>query len=377
MATATSEAGRGPVGRFFAGPSVGTILDANRGMGPGFDLCRVGLSVVIVLIHAVRVTDPHSSLFTGPIRPIYLAILPLFFGLSGFLVTGSALRLRDLRTFLAFRVLRIMPALMVEVTLSAVILGSLLTVLPVTEYFTNRRFFAYFGNIVGWIHFRLPGVFLTNPHPEIVNANLWTLHPEFISYGMMALLMMTKLVYSRRAMTLIWLAATIAGIIASVFFDKSGLRVHYSGDVLIYCFLTGTTAFHWRHRLPVNGWLALLCAVVSYALVWVPHTSVIVQAPLIYTIIWLGMQRFPRIELLQRGDYSYGIYLYGYPIEQTLVFLFPAIAVWWLIFPLTAVLVFGIAALSWHYIEKPALRLKKFVLAKGSRPLPASTTEPA
>jgi peptidoglycan/LPS O-acetylase OafA/YrhL len=64
----------------------------------------------------------------------------MFFALSGFLVTGSAIRTRSVRTFLTFRFLRIFPALATEVTLSAVILGPLLTTLPLKDYVSDHHF---------------------------------------------------------------------------------------------------------------------------------------------------------------------------------------------------------------------------------------------
>ena len=71
-----------------------------------------------------------------------------FFALSGFLVTGSLGRTR-LHQFVTLRVIRLIPALAVEITLSAVIIGLIFTTLPASEYLTSKGFYAYFLNIVG------------------------------------------------------------------------------------------------------------------------------------------------------------------------------------------------------------------------------------
>src|SRR5271168_2704028 len=123
-------------------------------------------------------------------RTIFLPIVPAFFALSGFLVTGSALRVRATSTFLMFRVLRILPALLVEVTLSALVLGPIFTTLPLRHYFSDPQFFRYFGNIVGWITFYLPGVFHDNIYPT-VNGNLWTLPAELDCYLITGALLLT------------------------------------------------------------------------------------------------------------------------------------------------------------------------------------------
>jgi peptidoglycan/LPS O-acetylase OafA/YrhL len=356
--------------------TAGEIMAANRGVAPGFDWVRIALSLIILLLHSFHTADGHApELASGPTGPLWAATLPMFFGLSGFLVAGSALRTRALLPFITFRVLRIVPALAVEVTLSALLLGPLVTALPLPAYFSDPALYHYFGNIVGWVHFHLPGVFLTNPRPDIVNQNLWTLHPELGCYALMAALMASRLVYSRRAMTIVFAAFSIGLIAWDLGVESLQLNGNFGRAVLVWSFVAGITAFHWRDHLPVSRGLALASAALAYGLLRTPGLNLLALFPIIYLMVWLGVQHFPRIELLQRGDYSYGIYLYGYPIQQTLVFLFPGLREWWLVFPVAAMLTLLFAMLSWHGIEKPALRLKRLV--KG-RPKPiASLTEPA
>jgi peptidoglycan/LPS O-acetylase OafA/YrhL len=351
-------------------------MAAHRGVAPGFDWVRIGLSLTILLLHSFHTAyGPSPELATGPAGPIWGAALPMFFGLSGFLVAGSALRTRALLPFITFRVLRIVPALAVEVTLSALLLGPLVTALPLSDYVRDPALYHYFGNIIGWIHFHLPGVFLTNPRPGIVNQNLWTLHPELGCYALMAVLMATGLVYRRRAITVVFVLFSIGLVAWDLGVGSLQLNGNFGRGVLVWSFIAGITAFHWRDRLPIGRGLALGSAVLAYALLKAPGFNLLALLPIIYLMVWLGMQDFPRIELLQRGDYSYGIYLYGYPIQQTLAYLFPQLREWWLIFPTAAVLTLLFAMLSWHGIEKPALRLKRLV--KG-RPKPIdSLTEPA
>jgi peptidoglycan/LPS O-acetylase OafA/YrhL len=180
----------------------GGLLDRHRGKGRGFAVLRLLLAVAILWIHsrylsglgvsAVGAAGVPKALaaWSGPSRVFFLFMVPAFFALSGFLVTGSGLRLRATSTFLAFRVLRILPALLVEVTLSALVLGPVFTRLPLKSYFTDPQFFRYFGNIIGWITFYLPGVFENN-HVPVVNGNLWTLPSELDCYVITAALMLT------------------------------------------------------------------------------------------------------------------------------------------------------------------------------------------
>ncbi|UAJ12693.1 acyltransferase family protein [Glacieibacterium megasporae] len=361
--------------RLFTGKSVAEVMDRHRGSGPGFDLWRISLSLLVILLHSFHVSYEHPPhIATGPFGPVFAAVLPIFFSLSGFLVTGSALRTRSIRVFLSFRALRIIPALVTEVTLAALIIGPLLTTLPLIAYFNDPRTHVYFGNIIGWIHFALPGVFEHNPRPGVVNQNLWTLHPELICYAAMALLMATSLAYRRTFLTILWAIGTVAAAAINIRTDAWELHGTYPGPVLVYYFLTGIVAYHWRHLIPVNRWLFVVAVAVAYLLLKLPNTTFFAEPFLVYIMIFVGMQKMPSIGFLQRGDYSYGMYLYAYPIQQTLVLLFPATREWYYNFVLATVASLGVAMISWHLIEKPALSLKRFVRG---RPKPIiSTTEP-
>ena len=104
---------------------IGQILKDHRGIGPGFDFLRLLLSFSILAWHCVPLSKGQSfyPLMGTLWHPVIIVLLPLFFALSGFLVTGSALRTQSIRIFLAFRALRLIPALTVEVALSAILLG--------------------------------------------------------------------------------------------------------------------------------------------------------------------------------------------------------------------------------------------------------------
>src|ERR1700761_7226647 len=120
--------------------------------------------------------------------PLFVAfLLPMFFALSGFLVAGGHERSNTLITFFGLRIFRIMPALTVEVLLSALILGPLLTTVTRTDYFVNPEFWSYFLNVIGGIHYYLSGVFLANP-VTVVNGQLWTVRWELVCYIVLAVL---------------------------------------------------------------------------------------------------------------------------------------------------------------------------------------------
>ena len=156
----------------FGGETIGQRLTATRGRTTGFDYLRAGLSISVIAFHSVLTSygEAHTRMvWNGWWRPFIAVILPAFFALSGFLVSASLVRSKTIQEFLTLRVVRLVPALFFEVTISALILGPLLTVFTLRDYFTSRLFRAYWLNIVGYIHFQLPGLFLDNPDPNMVN----------------------------------------------------------------------------------------------------------------------------------------------------------------------------------------------------------------
>jgi peptidoglycan/LPS O-acetylase OafA/YrhL len=384
----------------FRGKSFGEILDANNGAGMGFDLLRIGLSVLILLSHTSGITgnrgitsgilawifhvtpDIQHSLTAaaagvangdavavkGLGRPITLSHVPMFFALSGFLVTGSAFRTRNVGRFLGLRVLRILPALFVEVMLSAVLLGAIFTALPLSEYFSSAGFFSYFGNIIGDIHFTLPGVFVGTSMSPNVNSNLWTLPSEFQCYVMLSVIMIVGLLSYPRVLSVIFLICTVALLIANMFYGYFVTSVQLGSDVNVYYFVVGMLAYLWRNKIIYHEGILLLCVAICYPLMMFTNTVFVYPILLVYITIFIGLTPFPQSKLLKSGDYSYGIYLYGYPVTQAVVAAIPSIRGNFLAVALLSLLLTGaFSYFSWHGIEKHFLKLKRFLSPRSSQ----------
>jgi peptidoglycan/LPS O-acetylase OafA/YrhL len=372
--------------RFSDSHTFGSILERHRGEGPGFGILRLGLAIAILRIHAGSLSRmpaelmastagaPHA--WTGPSHVFFIFMVPAFFALSGFLVTGSALRLRATVPFLTFRLLRILPALLVEVTLSAIVLGAIFTTLPLSHYFRDPQFFRYFGNIAGWITFQLPGVFEAN-YVSIVNGNLWTLPAEFDCYLITAALMLSGLAYNRTALTAIMGLVTIVLIGLNTLSDFAVAPEQLFPHTVTYYFFVGMLAYHWREYIVGSWGLFALSAIGSYFLLDQSHTIYLAPIFVTYFTVFLGVKALPEIKWLRTRDYSYGIYLYGYPIIQAIVASAPALRGHaGFVFVLAAAATVAFAATSWHMIERRALALKgrlpAMMTARGSPTLTSS-----
>jgi peptidoglycan/LPS O-acetylase OafA/YrhL len=177
--------------------SVEEALERAGGRPTGFDYLRLVLSVAVIAIHETAICygyEAESRFTEGPVRPLIAIILLMFFSLSGFLVAGSLERCRTLVMFMGLRAIRIMPALAVEVLLSALILGPLLTSFSLYQYVSDPLFARYFLNLIGDVQISLPGVFTNTPSPN-VNPQLWTVPFELLCYialGVLAAIGVTR-----------------------------------------------------------------------------------------------------------------------------------------------------------------------------------------
>jgi len=332
----------------------------------GFDYLRLILAVAVVAMHTVIVSHGQLvevALWESPARPMLRLILPMFFALSGFLVSGSLERTRTLGVFVGLRIIRIVPALAIEVLLSALVLGPLLTSLTLGAYVSDPQFARYFLNILGHIHYTLPGVFETNPFPRIVNAQLWTVPFELYCYASLTLLALIGAVRRRWLVPLGAVALTVAYLVRNQFAYGSFIP-HTPGPMpgilLVVSFLFGSTLYLYRDKvrlglLPGLGALAASMVLVSV----VPYGDYLAPLPVAYLTVWLGMSNPRRVGIISGADYSYGLFLYGYPIQQTIASLGPWTHHWYINLAGTLAIAVVVAALSWHWVEKPALKLRK------------------
>ncbi|MHC2253001.1 peptidoglycan/LPS O-acetylase OafA/YrhL [Bradyrhizobium embrapense] len=365
-------------------PSIGSMLDQQEGFGPGFDFLRVALAISVVAGHTSYVATGR-----GDADPSWIlwfpqfAILVMFFALSGFLIAASGLRL-SLKEFLINRGMRIIPALAVEIVLSALILGPIFTTLPLWDYFTSAGTWKYFTNVVGLVNYTLPGVFTGNPAPE-VNSSLWTVPFEYGCYAVMAVIMTLGLL--RRPALIVLGAVVLVGIgfavqitghvatpsqlppgVAGTLYDKifsTALFLGRGAKLPVACLL-GIAIYLYRERIPYDGRILAVCCTlcVGAALLgpaaWItqPLLNAVVAPALVYITVFLGLSKLPRLPLFSRGDYSYGIYLYGFPMQQVVKVWLPNASPI-VQFAVALVLITAFAAFSWHWIEKPVLKLRR------------------
>jgi peptidoglycan/LPS O-acetylase OafA/YrhL len=332
-------------------PTLGAAWGTGRN---NFHLMRLVAAWLVIYGHAWAVTaGPGEDLISQLTRFRFAGgvAVDVFFVISGFLIAASLER-NTVRDYLLSRALRILPALLVCVLLSALVLGPLLT--TAEDYWRRPEVWDYIalnGSLWSNAYF-LPGVFESLPRPAI-NGSLWTLPVEARLY--LALLVASLLgVLTPKRYPPLWALALLAA--AAVWWWKRPLPDHLASPANCTAFfITGTLCWVLRERIRLSLPI-LLGLFAAAASLRGTHWFYLGYFPLlVYITLYAGFAlRLPRIE---RNDLSYGLYLYGWPMQQ-LAMLAGATTVLGNIL-LATPLALACAALSWFVIERPALNFKR------------------
>jgi peptidoglycan/LPS O-acetylase OafA/YrhL len=334
-----------------------------------FDALRLVAAISVIFSHSFLIAEGTQNnelliLLTGNQSILGLAGVFVFFAISGFLVTQSFEQTASPLHFLAKRALRIFPGLFVATLLSAFVLGPLVTTLPLGGYLSRPEPYQYVvGNTLldQTVH-ELPGVsFVANPVGLEINGSLWTLRCEFVMYLMVLVLGVLRLLTVRVGLLLLAFGMVCLHSNMLDEFEKWGwfFQVLSGWGWLVGFFAAGMILHKLRHTRIFDGRIALL-ALAGLALS-VPLRQFILLFPIFgcYLALWLALNpRLPVIPAARFGDLSYGLYIYGWPVEEAVMWLSGGRAAWWQVFLIALPAASAIAFLSWHLVERPMLRLK-------------------
>jgi len=328
-----------------------------------FNLMRMLAALAVLLSHSFplalgpRAVEPFQASLGMTLGTLAVGI---FFTISGYLVTASLVSRPSLADFALARARRIYPGLWVAIALTVFVLGAGFTTLDLDDYLSHPRTWFYVlknGTLLFGFVDRLPGVFADLPYPGVVNGSLWTLPIEVRLYVALAAVQAALLWWRRRrpgapiGPVLVALAASCVVTVAWQCAESSS-ALRFSA-----MFFVGAVLQLYRHRIPfsVPGLAAgvALLAVGSidtglFALAFVSAGAYVVLCLAYLPGGWL--RRYNRL-----GDYSYGLYIYAFPVQQLVVLAMPGIGVAAL-FAASAAGTLVLAVLSWHLVESPVLR---------------------
>jgi peptidoglycan/LPS O-acetylase OafA/YrhL len=330
-----------------------------------FDVLRLFAAGLVVFSHSFPLTGRHEPLMPHSLGRTGVEI---FFATSGFLVTKSWFSDPSPRRFAARRALRIMPGLIVAVLVTAFLFGPLFTSGSPQHYFASPAPWVYsIANITLQQMTILPSVFTHNPFPS-ANGSLWSLPIEVIAYVLLAMAATLGALRSRRVL--------IAGLAVAV--SASAAAPGHWGFRLVSVFFGAVVLYMYRDRVPLRTDLALVLMALwvgSFSTRFSAAVAVIALPYLVAFVAYRSPKRLRR--LCAAGDVSYGVYIYAFLIQQSLVATFGAINPY-LLFGATLPIVWLIALASWRLVERPALarkpRAPRIESAEGKIPRPHSAS---
>ena len=375
--------------------AIGIALDPKRN---SLNFLRLVLAFFVVYAHASELG--WFGLHDVVVNDTSLGTVAVygFFGISGYLIAGSASR-NSVGRYLWQRFLRIFPAFWVCLVVTGFALSAIaLAIDPVPHcgYVCYLKLHpGPFSFVYSNALLKFNQIAVAAPVLNLANGSLWTLFYEFLCYLLLAALSFVGILRHRG-----WVALITLGIFAALLITTlvPSLNSMFNGErnfvlmnfmVLSLGFLGGTLIYLYRERVPDSALLAIVCIIAFVATQYLPtggHQWFSRLTPsnfgvflLAYPLLWLGAH-LPFYWIGAKNDYSYGVYIYAYPLTQLLISIGAERVGFWPFMFLTAFVTLAFAVASWWLIEKHALRLKKLLVGRpifsrqlwASRPL----TEP-
>jgi peptidoglycan/LPS O-acetylase OafA/YrhL len=312
--------------------------------------------VIFAHAHGLRDIQGQYTRLTG--LEIGWSAVVMFFTISGYLISASVQR-HPARDFWKARFLRIFPGLIVCTLVTGLIISEF-SALSFADYFTNHQTLRYIfgsGTLLS-TEYSLPGAFRNNV-TTIANGSLWTLRYEIASYFVLFMLFIISSRIGIKFASIIIACGVVCAIGCAVPVAL-GYAIPVQASNLLSLFVPFSIGawFQATKKNPPNLVFVVIALSISAILAHMLGLNIFATASIALLTLWMAFAAnglFSRLNTLP--DYSYGIYIYAYPVQQMTAVLLPGwgpiaqivVSFWVTIVP---------ASLSWHFIEKPALALK-------------------
>lgn len=327
----------------------------------GLNAVRLLLATFVIVWHAVPLSG--RTLDSDMLRQLLAEIwVDGFFAASGFLIVGSWLRRPHWGAYLTARILRILPAFYACLLVVSLVLAPLalkLTQGPLPDgFWTSSWSFIANNSLLRINQWDIAGTPMDVPYPGVWNGSLWTLWWEFLCYLAVLGLGVARLLSFRWTISTVFVLALVGEILST--YDFIGNYYIVNGSRFALMFAAGALVYRYQHRIPTSWPLiggAAALVVLSGVL---PDYRILAAFPLAYVVIATGaLLRRPAFRL--KNDISYGVYIYAFPVQQMLALAGVAQGSFILYVLLSVAGTLPLAVASWFLVEKPAMRLRRFV----------------
>jgi len=320
---------------------------------------RLLLAITVIVAHTWPLGGYGVEPTVGDSNIGHLAVAG-FFAISGYLITISRMRL-PLGQFMMNRAVRILPGFWVCLIVVAFLIAPVMNVLAGTGW--------SIGSAAGYV-VKNAGLFIFQmgiadgplgvPFEHAWNGSLWTLSYEFAAYLATAALFTIPAARRRPGVAAaIVLVTTVGGQIVAPTLLASVSTNLYRNLVMNALWLgafyaAGVLFAAIRDRVPVSLPVAIVAAALFVVAVMTHTVTTLGALPLAYIVLWLGAAL--RVRVGASNDFSYGVYIYAFPVQQALAAIGVGAAVPFAVFVVIALgVTIGLAWASWALVERPSL----------------------
>ena len=337
----------------------GTLADIEQGRDNNLNFIRILAAFGVLVSHAWPVSTGHITQqpLVDVLNGIDLGIVcvSIFFTISGYLIARSFDRNPNIKRFWLARILRIFPGLLIALLLTVFILAPLVTTASYEALWRAAPEYILRNFTLFSLDQSLPGVFKSNPVGGVINIPLWTLSHELVCYMSVVVFGIVGALKNPRLMFLVCL----------VFIAVYGLVLYYEPQQrlvalakLAFPFMIGIIFYVWRQTLRLNWMIGGALIFLAIAFHGAPFFREVFMVALGYAVFLVAyLPRGLIREYNKVGDYSYGVYIYAFPLQQLIASFGITNPFLNILYTLPLVLI--CAFFSWTFIEKPAIGLTR------------------
>ncbi len=331
-----------------------------------FDFLRLLFASFVIISHAyplsgVKECDLLCQVSDGKLSFSGIGVNG-FFIISGYLIFQSLERSKGLIDYFWKRLLRLFPALFVVLT-ATVLLAPVVYNDPL-PYLKNKAVYTYIPRNLSLynVQFGIKGVFENNPEKSAINGSLWTIPYEFTMYILLSFLYffnnkrVIKFLLLVTFLLLVSINVFFASYLGKYYFHISSKFIFYLGAFFAAGSLLAAVNFEkikYIKIITISSAAILILSCLFHASIAVTEFFI---DPLL--IIGFGSSSAPVIKNIGKkiGDLSYGVYIYGFPVQQTLAYYFKFGHIQLMAYGL--IISYILAYFSWHLVEARALKHK-------------------
>lgn len=324
-----------------------------------FDLLRLLAALMVIYAHSypLAYSEGHKDIFLSLTKGFAdggSIAVKFFFFLSGILVTHSLLKSGNIKRFVIARFFRIYPAFIFVILMGALVIAPIVSTLSWNEYIRHEMVWDYIRHGARFhIEFVLPGVFEQNIYKNAVNGSLWTIPFEVGAYALLlASYILAGETKKRLVLTIIFLSI----IILPIFNVGNGLFVakdNFAVSMLPACFALGGLWAIYQDKIEVSLKYPLAFLIICYVASDDYLRHMMFFFFVVTLLLYLGSTAWIQ-KIKVKYDVSYGVYLWGFIVQQMVYFYFPNLNLFvnqWVCMIMTLLL----AIPTFVLIEKPAM----------------------